>query len=159
MPEPFPIATMDAFAPEFLAALPRRSTSPGRGGRSGERAVPLIAGAAMRGMCLRGCTGSSRSGVRSHAKAPNTAGTLGAVCTLRLPKPKRPLWKWRFLFTYRRRASVYRISPPSGAHAVLKVNRRVSPSTRYVYVYELSDMEFGRLATRGRTVSVVPDTS
>ncbi len=24
MPEPFPIATMDAFAPEFLAALPRR---------------------------------------------------------------------------------------------------------------------------------------
>ena len=60
---------------------------------------------------------------------------------------------------YRRRASVYRISPPSGAHAALKVNRRVSPSTRYVYVYEVSDMEFGRLATRGRTVSVVPDTS
>ena len=93
-------------------------------------------------------------------RAPNAAGTLGVLCTLRLPKPKRPLWKRRFLLTYRRRASVYRISPPSGAHAALKINRRVSPSTRYVYVHpELSDMESGRLATKGRTVSVVPDTS
>ncbi len=97
-------------------------------------------------------SGFSENSELAKNKAPNAAGTLGAGCTLRLPKPKHPLWKWRFLLTYLR-ASVYRISPPSGAHAALKVNRRVSPSTRYVYVYELFDMEFGRLATRGRTVS------
>ena len=57
MPEPFPIATMDAFAREFLPQCHVEADRQAVQARLGERAVPLIAGAAIYGMCSRGVLG------------------------------------------------------------------------------------------------------